>query len=406
MLNGERSDALRSLPSCLKDGSFPINHATITGPDPVRPNMKKSMLPLLLLILPIASQAANLANGEAINKTCALCHGTFGQGTPGMLSPRIAGMQKDYLVKAIHEYIDGKRVNPLMVQTSGLDKMTKEDVEDVAAYLAAIDLTEDARFDVSQSGGDSSKGEEIFMDECKSCHGSDGFGKEKKKAPALAGQHHEYLYSTIKLYQSDNRVHDDDPEDELFDEYADNEILDMTAHLVTLDDARFKPDGRIKLPEIKVAAKQESAKKKVPGLQITDISQTVAQVPLNEGVSIEDAILAMESKAAELNLKLVGRQDVSKELQARGVETPYLSILQFCDPMDARTMIVSNPIYASYMPCRIALVEDQQKKPILMMLNLDMLINSELVDQKIVETAIKVNQSMLDIMMAGATGEF
>lgn len=112
-------------------------------------------------------------------------------------------------------------------------------------------------------------------------------------------------------------------------------------------------------------------------------------MPLDEGVSIEDAILAMESKAAELNLKLVGRQDVSKELQTRGVETPYLSILQFCDPMDARTMIVSNPIFASYMPCRIALVEDQEKIPMLMMLNFDMLIGTsemepiELVDVKV-----------------------
>ncbi len=35
-----------------------------------------------------------------------------------------------------------------------------------------------------------------------------------------------------------------------------------------------------------------------------------------------------------------------------------------------------------------------------------MLINSELADQKVVETAIKVNQSMLEIMMAGASGEF
>jgi Flp pilus assembly CpaF family ATPase len=41
-----------------------------------------------------------------------------------------------------------------------------------------------------------------------------------------------------------------------------------------------------------------------------------------------------------------------------------------------------------------------------MMLNLDMLINSELVPQEVLDVAIRVNQGMLDIMMAGATGEF
>ena len=37
---------------------------------------------------------------------------------------------------------------------------------------------------------------------------------------------------------------------------------------------------------------------------------------------------------------------------------------------------------------------------------LDMLIDSELLPTEVVDTAIKVNQQMLDIMVAGATGEF
>ncbi len=149
-------------------------------------------------------------------------------------------------------------------------------------------------------------------------------------------------------------------------------------------------------------AKEESQ----GGLQITDIKQTVARMELEKGVSIEDAVTAMISKATDLNMKLVGQQEVSKELEARGVETPHLAIYQFCDPMDARTMVMSNPIFASYMPCRISVVEDQDKKIWLMMLNLDMLINSELLDTKVLDTAVRVNQAMLEIMVAGATGEF
>jgi uncharacterized protein (DUF302 family) len=74
--------------------------------------------------------------------------------------------------------------------------------------------------------------------------------------------------------------------------------------------------------------------------------------------------------------------------------------------MDARVMVVANPIFSSYMPCRISVVEDSEGKAWVMMLNLDMLINSELLPPEVVDTAIKVNQQMLDIMVAGATGEF
>ena len=111
-------------------------------------------------------------------------------------------------------------------------------------------------------------------------------------------------------------------------------------------------------------------------------------------------------RAAEISLKYVSRQQVSKELEARGLKTPYLDIFQFCNPEDARQMILHDPIYAAYMPCRIAMVEDKDGQLWLMMLNLDMLINSQLLPPELTEIAIRVNQAMLDVMVAGATGEF
>lgn len=35
-----------------------------------------------------------MANGEAIYKICVLCHGNVARGTPGQLSPRIAGVRE------------------------------------------------------------------------------------------------------------------------------------------------------------------------------------------------------------------------------------------------------------------------------------------------------------------------
>jgi uncharacterized protein (DUF302 family) len=140
-------------------------------------------------------------------------------------------------------------------------------------------------------------------------------------------------------------------------------------------------------------------------LEITDITQTVVKMALEDGVDREDAITAMNDKAINLDLKLVGQQYVSKALAKQGVEGPYLSIHQYCNPLDARLMIMANPIFSSYMPCRISMVEDSNGKTWLMMLNLDMLINSKLLPPAVIETAVKVNQQMLDIMVAGAKGE-
>jgi hypothetical protein len=56
-----------------------------------------------------------------------------------------------------------------------------------------------------------------------------------------------------------------------------------------------------------------------PGAQSFDISQTVVTMALAEGVSADDAIDSLQSKAVELNMKFVAHQPLSKELEARGV---------------------------------------------------------------------------------------
>jgi len=140
--------------------------------------------------------------------------------------------------------------------------------------------------------------------------------------------------------------------------------------------------------------------------QSFDINQTVVKMALAEDVSADDAIEALQSKSVELNMKFVAHQPLSKELESRGVETGRLEIFQFCNPMDAHEMVKFNPIFAAYMPCRIALVEDQDGKTWLMMLNLDMLINNSPLTPELRTIAERVNDTLIQIMEAGATGEF
>lgn len=390
--------------------------------------MKRLFWLLPLALMPWQTQAANLENGEHINRSCALCHGLYGQGTPNRLSPRLAGQDAKYLEKAIKDYRDGKRIAGTMVVTSGLDRMSDQDIADVSAYLAQLKVPPGALIDVKTLQGKAADGQKDFK-ECKNCHGTEGQGKPDKDVPKLSGQHTAYLYQSIKMFQWRKRKHGLEEDDQaLLDELkTDDDIFNVLAHVASFDDKEYLAASKAAERQVAMAdrktemeqrradarARHEamraggaSAKPAGGGLQISDISQTVAQMQVKKGLKPEDAIQAMLSKAAELNMKLVGQQYVSRELEERGQKSPYLTIVQFCDPEDAKTMVVHNPIYASYMPCRIALVEDKEGNLWLMMLSLDMLINSDLLPPEVVEIAIRVNQSMLEVMVAGSTGEF
>jgi uncharacterized protein (DUF302 family) len=148
------------------------------------------------------------------------------------------------------------------------------------------------------------------------------------------------------------------------------------------------------------------AENKAPEVNMFEIGQTVLKIGLADGVTPDDAIDAMNSKAVELNMKLVGHQNVGAELNARGLESPRLEIFQFCRPEDAIKMVRFNTIYAAYMPCSIALVEDGDGRFWLEMLNLDMIINAYPLPPELQAIAITINGEMLSIISAGATGEF
>ncbi len=152
------------------------------------------------------------------------------------------------------------------------------------------------------------------------------------------------------------------------------------------------------------AVNETPTKKQKPELTITEIGQTVLKMPLKEGVTADNAVSAMISKASEIKMMKVGHQQVSRFLQRKGIDAPRLEILQFCRPEDAIKMVEFNVIYAAYMPCRIALVEDRDGVVWLEMLNLDMLINSFPLPEELRRMAITINGQMLEIITAGATG--
>ena len=136
-----------------------------------------------------------------------------------------------------------------------------------------------------------------------------------------------------------------------------------------------------------------------------DIKDTVVMVSLAEDVEMDDAVESMKLRANALNFKLVAHQPLYKELEAMGVESKRIEIFQFCDARIAKSMIDFNKHFAAYLPCRITLLEDEAGKAWLITMNLDILIQSADLSPELMEKAMKVKNSIQEIMQAGAEGD-
>lgn len=196
----------------------------------------RTIAALLSLVLGVGPAVAlDLENAKRINRSCALCHGGYGQGTPGTMSPRLAGLPAGYLAKELRYYRDGVRHYAPMVVASSVASMSDKDIDDISEYLAGVNLrTLNLPEIPAYTKGNADNGEEYFMDECKGCHRPTGLGKPEKNVPPLAGQYGSYLFGQMKRFQRKDRHHDDDPDDETFDELEDQDLDDLVTFLTTL----------------------------------------------------------------------------------------------------------------------------------------------------------------------------
>lgn len=83
--------------------------------------------------------AGDIAAGKAkAEMVCQTCHGLDGRGTQAMVA-NIGGQQKQYLIKQLNDFRDGRREHP---QMSLIAKMLSDtDVDNVTAWYAAVVAT-------------------------------------------------------------------------------------------------------------------------------------------------------------------------------------------------------------------------------------------------------------------------
>jgi nitrite reductase (NO-forming)/hydroxylamine reductase len=88
-----------------------------------------------LLLLPVASWAADAQAGQQRATTCFACHGVDGVSqNPNY--PNLAGQSAEYLVKQLNAFRSGSRNDPVM--SSMAQSLSDVDVDNVAAYFAGL----------------------------------------------------------------------------------------------------------------------------------------------------------------------------------------------------------------------------------------------------------------------------
>ena len=135
------------------------------------------------------------------------------------------------------------------------------------------------------------------------------------------------------------------------------------------------------------------------------IADTVLKMPLAEEVTADSAIESMKLRANALNFKLVAHLPLSQQLRSMGIESRRVEIFQFCDALIAHDMLAYDIDFSAYLPCRITLIEDRDGHTWLVTLDLDLVIRTAELPPELLEKAIKVRDTLREIMEAGASGD-
>jgi uncharacterized protein (DUF302 family) len=131
-------------------------------------------------------------------------------------------------------------------------------------------------------------------------------------------------------------------------------------------------------------------------------------VKVSEDLETEDVVEALKSQATQRNFLFVGESPFYKQIEAiTGEEYRYVNFLSFCDARVGMMMLEYQNAYSGFMPCRIALVEDNQGSLWLYSMNLDLMIHGgKELPPELKEAALRVRATIWEMMHAAAEGDF
>ena len=196
--------------------------------------------------------AVDLEKGKEINGTCAACHGDQGAGGKKGEYPRIAGQRVKYIEGQLKNFRSRTRVNIPMFPYTQERELSDQDIQDIAAYLAGIELSnkmptytgkEDALTKllmaervmiIPRAEGNLEHGEAIYQKQCAACHGKTGKGRGM--FPMLVGQYTNYLKRQVDLYLKGDRPHDETGTVGVLNGLKEQDIQDILAYLTSIQE--------------------------------------------------------------------------------------------------------------------------------------------------------------------------
>lgn len=164
------------------------------------PNNMRNTLSSLTLVAGILTTPPLFAaaSSEILGEACAGCHGTNGLSLSPM--PRIAGMNKEYLVKTMKNYQAGERTSTIMERLA--KGYTEEEFAAIGEFFASKTWETPAQ-EVDPKLV--AQGEKMHKEKgCDSCHKENGKFSDAK-TPKLAGQWARYLEIVMEEYGDPDR---------------------------------------------------------------------------------------------------------------------------------------------------------------------------------------------------------
>ena len=136
-----------------------------------------------------------------------------------------------------------------------------------------------------------------------------------------------------------------------------------------------------------------------------DKGMNIIVCPLDDGIGIDDAIDSMKVRANSLNFKLVAHMPLSEQVKAMGQDARRMEIFQFCDALIAKQMVEYSIVFAGFLPCRIAIIENADGSASIVTLNMDAMIQSVELTEELEKLGLIVRNNIFSIVQAGVEGD-
>ena len=142
--------------------------------------------------------------------SCAVCHGSKGEGIEARSAPRLAGLDAAYLESQLNHFAAGARgtqpgdpFGPQMYVIA--QSLGPEERKRAAAFYSKRSAS--APHATIAKSAAQARGVQAY-DGCAACHGADGMGNADIGAPRLAGQADWYILASLKAYRAGGRGYD------------------------------------------------------------------------------------------------------------------------------------------------------------------------------------------------------